>query len=464
MPVFNLSSKGETNPANFTNFLNDTVALKPFSKIALIGAQLCRKDNTQSITIPPNTVIFIRFNAYDIFPISLNLFGTAPLTLSLLAFCQLFNSFVPDNLALRRGVQLAIDSQDPGEDDNLRMIFYHTLDLLQDYEFHMYNNAEYARQYWNTCAGKALPTFGPGNTGIGNNQPQIKGTIGASEYCVAMGWNLNVYTPPTNQVNGNCFNLQLEHFEVENANSFIIGQPNLRGVEIAFGTGLQDTVSPTLLAEGPIVGTDRYNNPGAQWGNHIFNIQLNQNGDSVIKVWNHETGVLDTLLTTDYQPGEVWEIQTVPSNILDNGFRRKSYIRLARKRNNGLNYWYPGMPTTPGNSWFNNPNAKAAGVALYDFYVPTLAINNPAAIIEAYDLLTLNDLKVTGPRACAGFRDSDADPQADTQEVVNARYQNNSAAVIVLEGFSPITMLFYSEDMVRPNHLASNQLEGMFSN
>lgn len=438
MPVFNLSSKGETNPANFTNFLNDTVALKPFSKIALIGAQLCRKDNTQSITIPPNTVIFIRFNAYDIFPISLNLFGTAPLTLSLLAFVQLFNSFVPDNLALRRGVQLSIDSQDPGEDDNLRMIFYHTLDLLQDYEFHMYNNAEYARQYWNTCAGKALPTFGPGNTGIGNNQPQIKGTIGASEYCVAMGWNLNVYTPPTNQVNGNCFNLQLEHFEVENANSFIIGQPNLRGVEIAFGTGLQDTVTPTLLAEGPIVGTDRYNNPGAQWGNHIFNIQLNQNGDSVIKVWNHETGVLDTLLTTDYQPGEVWEIQTVPSNILDNGFRRKSYIRLARKRNNGLNYWYPGMPTTPGNAWFNNPNAKAAGVALYDFYVPTLAINNPAAIIEAYDLLTLNDLKVTGPRACAGFRDSDADPQADTQEVVNARYQNNSAAVIILEGFTPI--------------------------
>ena len=442
MPVFNLSSKGETNPANFTNYLNDTVSLKPFSKIALIGAQLCRKDETQLVIVPPNTTAYVRFNPYDIFAVNLNITPVNK-TYTLQAFITMFNGLVPDDLALRRGAQMTIDSQDAGEPDNLRLKFYHTLNILQDYEFHMYSgNRSYARQYWNTCqsqgAVKALPVFGPGNTGIGNNQPQIKGTIGASEYCVAMGWNLNVYTPPPTQVNGGCFNLQLENFEVENANSFIIGQPNLRGVEIAFGTGLQDTVTPTLLLEGPIVGTPRYNNPGAQWGNHIFNIQLNQNGDSVIKVWNNDTLNLDTILTTDYNPGEVWEVQTVASALENRTFRKRSYIQLARKRSNGLTYWFPNQPTTPANSWFNNPNSKATGVALYDFYVPSLAFNNAEAIKERYDFFTMKNLKITGPRACAGFRDSDPSPQADTQEVVNARYQNNDAAVIVLEGFTPI--------------------------
>ena len=62
-----------------------------------------------------------------------------------------------------------------------------------------------ARQYWNTCTGQALPTFGPGNTGVGNNQPQIRGTLGATQYAIAMGFDLNKYTVPPNQVNGNAF-------------------------------------------------------------------------------------------------------------------------------------------------------------------------------------------------------------------------------------------------------------------
>jgi len=437
MPIFNLSSKGESNHSNFTNFLNDTVTIKPFSKIALIGAQLCRKDETQTITIPPNTVIFIRFNAYDIFPICLNCFGTAPLTLSLLAFCQSFNSQIPDNTALRRGVQLTIDSQDPGEPDNLRMVFYHTLNLLQDYEVHMYNNAEYARQYWNTCTGQALPTFGPGNTGVGNNQPQIRGTLGATQFAVAMGFDLNKYTVPTNQVNGNAFNLQLEQFEIENQNSFIIGQPNIPGLEIVFGRGTNDTA--TNMSAGPIFGTGQYNNPGAAWGNVLLKIELKANGDSVLQVYNSTTNQLDTLLTGGYNPGEVWEVMAValdaPINV-----RKKAYFRVGRKRSNGLAYWFFNTPAAPASMWFNNPNSKASGLALNEFYTPSLTQRSAPVLDALFTAKNMDSLlKVTGPRACAGHGgDTSLDAQANTEEVVNARYFNNAAGPDVLEAFTAI--------------------------
>ena len=437
MPIFNLSSKGETNHANFTNYLNDTVSLKPFSKIALIGAQICRKDETQMIIIPPNTVIFVRFNAYDIHPFSFNTFGTANQTLSLLAFCQLFNSGFPDNRALRRGCQLTIDSQDPGEADNLRLVFYHTINLLQDYEKHMYNNVEYARQYWNSCTGQALPTFGPSNLGVGNNQPQIRGTLGATQFAVAMGFDLNTYTVPTNQVNGNAFNLQLEQFEVENQNSFIIGQPNIPGLEIVFGRGLND--STTNMSQGPIFGTRQYNNPGETWGNVLLKIELQADGDSVLQVYNSTTNQLDTLLTGGYNPGEVWEVMAVSLDAPIN-FRKKAYFRVGRKRSNGLAYWFFNTPLLPGNLWFNNPNSKATGLGLNEFYVPSLTQTNPAILDVEFTNKGMDSiLRVTGPRACAGHSgDTSGDAQANTDEVVNARYFNNTGTVDVLEGFTAL--------------------------
>jgi len=437
MPIFHLSSKGELNHANFSNFLNDTVALKPFSKIALIGAQLCRKDETQSVTFAPNTVIYIRFNPYDVFPICMNCFGTAPLTLSLSAFTKQFNSFIPDNTALRRGVQLTIDSQDPGEADNLRMVFYHTLNLLQDYEFHMYNNREYARQYWNTCTGQAVPTFGPSNTGVGNNQPQIKGTIGATQYAVAMGFDLNKYTVPASQVNGNAFNLQLEQFELENQNSFIIGQANLKGVEVVFGRGTND--SATNMSEGPIFGTNNYNNPGQTWGNVLLKMAFQADGDSVLQVYNSTTQQLDTIQTSLYNPGEVWEVMAVSTDAPIN-VRKKAHFRVGRKRTNGLAYWFYNTPTNPGSLWFNNPNTKAGGIALNEFYIPALT-ETSAIVLDALALSTqfTTALKVTGPRACAGHGgDTSGEAQANTEEVVNARYFNNTGTVDLLEGFTAL--------------------------
>ena len=436
MPVFNLSSKGETNHANFVNYLNDTVTLKPFSKIALIGAQLCRNNETQTVTIPPDTVFNIRFNPYDVLAIVLNNFGTTNLNLSLLAFCQLVNSRLPDNLALRRGVQLTIDSQDPGEPDNLRMVFYHTINLLQDYEVHMYNNKDYARQFWNSCTGQALPTFGPGNTGLGNNQPQIRGTLGATQFAVAMGFDTNKYTVPVNQVNKNAFNLQLEQFEVENQNSFIIGQANIPGLEIVFGRGLNDTV--TNMTQGPIFGTRQYDNPGETWGNVLLKIQLQANGDSVLQVYNSNTNQLDTLLTGGYNPGEIWEVMAVALDAPIN-FRKKAYFRVGRKRSNGLAYWFPNTPTTPGSLWFNNPNSKASGLALNEFYIPSLTQQSATVLDALFITKNMNSLlQVTGPRACAGHGgDTSGETQANTEEVVNARYYNNTGTVDVLEGFNP---------------------------
>ena len=436
MPIFNLSSKGETNHANFTNYLNDTVSLKPFSKIALIGAQICRKDETQTVTIPPNTVIYVRFNPYDIYPICLNCFGTAPLTLSLLAFCQTFNAAIVDNTALRRGVQLTIDSQDPGEADNLRMVFYHTINLLQDYEVHMYNNREYARQYWNSCTGQALPTFGPGNAGTANNQPQIRGTLGATQFAVAMGFDTNKYTVPVNQVNKNAFNLQLEQFEVENQNSFIIGQANIPGIEIVFGRGINDTV--TNMSQGPIFGSRQYNNPGETWGNVLLKIQLQANGDSVLQVYNSTTNVLDTLLTGGYNPGEVWEVMAVALDA-PISVRKKSYFRVGRKRSNGLAYWFFNTPSSPGSMWFNNPNSAAVGLGLNEFYVPSLIQTDPALLYADFINKGMDSvLRITGPRATAGHSgDTSGETQANTIETVNARYFNNAAGPDVLEGFAP---------------------------
>ena len=436
MPIFHLSSKGESNHSNFSNFLNDTVALKPFSKIALIGAQLCRKDEKQTITIPPNAKAFVRFNPYDIIPIFLNV-GTTPVTFNLLTFAQTFN-LSTNGFALRKSANMIIDTEDPDpEDENLKLVFFHTLSPLIDYEQHMYLNAAYKRQYWNTCTGQAVPTFGPSNTGVGNNQPQIKGTIGATQYAVAMGWDLNKYTVPPNQANGSAFNLQLEQFELENQNSFIIGQANLKGVEVVFGRGTND--SATNMSEGPIFGTNQYNNPGETWGNVLLKMQFKADGDSVLSVYNSNTSNLGVLLTSLYNPGEVWEVMAVstddPTNV-----RKKAAFRVGRKRTNGLAYWFYNTPTSPGSYWFNNPNSKAGGIALNEFYIPALT-ETSATVLDALALSTqfTTALKVTGPRACAGHGgDTSGDPQANTEEVVNARYFNNTGTVDVLEGFTAL--------------------------
>lgn len=432
MPLFNLTSFGKSNHAKFENYLNDTVTLRPYSEIALVGAQLARVNEQQRIIIPPDTIVLVRFNPYDIFPISLNAGGASNLTLDLQGLATTFNGLMPDNTAILRGCSMIVETNDPEEEDNARFVFYYTINVQTDYETFMYNgNANYKRQYWNNITGQNLPIFAPGNTGINNNQPSIRGNPADTSYGIAMGFDLNKYTVPPNQVNGHVFNLQLEQFELENQNTWTIGQPSLKTVSISFGKATNS--DPTTVSTGPVIGTPGYDNPGGEPGNLLFNIEYRTNGDAEIKVFNDDTQVMDTLVLSDYQPGEVWELMCVKTP--PNGPRSQGYFRLGRKKSNGLAYYFPNMPTNPATHSYNNINSAAVGVALNLFYEPSLTATG--AVSEGlFNANDMKNLRITGPRAVSGFAgDTSGEAQANTLEVVNGRYFNNLAGPDVLEGF-----------------------------
>tara|TARA_R110002020_G_scaffold49009_2_gene139910 strand:- start:15 stop:2759 length:2745 start_codon:yes stop_codon:yes gene_type:complete len=431
MPLFNLTSFGKTNHAKFENYFNDTVTLKPYSEIALVGAQIARKNENQRVIVPPDTIIMVRFNPYDLFPVSLNAGGAANLSLTLTAFATIFNGLIPDNTALQRGCRMIVETNDPEEDDNARFQFFYTGNQTLDYETFMYGNANYKRQYWNNITGQNLPIFGPGNTGIGNNQPSIKGDLADTSYGIAMGFDLNNYSPPTNQINNHVFNLQLEQFEVENQNEWIIGQPALRTITMSFGKATNS--DPTTVSTGPVIGTPGYDNPNGEPGNLLFNLEYRPDGNCQVLVFNKNTADMQQIVLSNYQPGEVWELMCVKTS--PNGPRSQGYFRLGRKMTNGLAYYFPNLPTTPANHWYNNPNSKAVGVALNQFYTPSLT-STGAQATALFNNNDMKNLRITGPRACSGFDgDLSGDAQANTQEVVNARYFNNQAGPDVLEGY-----------------------------
>ena len=435
MPLFNLTSFGKTNHAKFENYFNDTVTLKAFSEIALVGAQIARKNERQRVVIPPDTILLVRYNPYDIFPVTLNASGTANLILTLQELATSFNGLVPDNTALLRGCRMIVETNDPEEDDNARFQFFYTANKLDDYETFMYNgNANYKRQYWNLITGKNLPLFGPGNTGINNNQPSIKGALADTSYAIAMGFDLNNYSPPTNQVNNHVFNLQLEQFELENQNQWIIGQPALRTVTMSFGKATNS--DPTTVSTGPVIGTPGYDNPGQAPGNLLFNLEYRPNGNCQVQVFNSNTQAMTQIVLSNYQPGELWELMCVKTS--PNGPRSQGYFRLGRKMTNGLGYYFPNRPTTPASHSYNNVNSKAIGVALNQFYSPSLTSDGPTNQ-GLFNATNMNNLRITGPRACSGFDgDLSGDAQANTLETVNARYLNNQPGPDVLEGYTHV--------------------------
>tara|TARA_R110001606_G_scaffold366702_1_gene521953 strand:- start:3520 stop:6270 length:2751 start_codon:yes stop_codon:yes gene_type:complete len=432
MPLFNLTSFGKTNHAKFENYFNDTVTLKAYSEIALVGAQIARKNENQRIIVPPDTILMVRFNPYDLFPVTLNAAGTANLSLTLTELATAFNGLVPDNTALLRGCRMIVETNDPEEDDNARFNFFYTVNNKDDYETFMYDgNANYKRQYWNLITGQNLPIFGPGNTGINNNQPSIKGDLANTSYAIAMGFDLNKYAPPVNQINNHVFNLQLEQFELENQNQWILGQPSLKTISISLGKATNS--DPTTVSTGPVIGTPGYDNPGGEPGNLLFNIEYRPDGNAEIKVFNTNTQNMTQIVLSDYEPGELWELMCVKTS--PNGPRSQGYFRLGRKKSNGLAYYFPNMPTTPANHWYNNPNSKAVGVALNLFY--SLSLTGTGAYAEAlFNANDMKNLRITGPRACSGFDgDLSGEAQANTPEVVNARYFNNQAGPDVFEGY-----------------------------
>jgi len=435
MPLFNLTSFGKTNHAKFENYFNDTVTLKAFSEIALVGAQIARKNERQRVVIPPDTILLVRYNPYDVFPVTLNAGATANLILTLQELATSFNGLVPDNTALLRGCRMIVETNDPEEEDNARFSFFYTNNKLDDYETFMYNgNANYKRQYWNLITGKNLPIFGPGNTGIGNNQPSIKGDLADTSYGIAMGFDLNKYGPPPNQINNHVFNLQLEQFELENQNQWIIGQPSLKTISISLGKATNS--DPTTVSTGPIIGTPGYDTPGQAPGNLLFNLEYRPDGNCQVKVFNTNTQDMTQIVLSDYQPGELWELMCVKTS--PNGPRSQGYFRLGRKKNNGLAYYFPNLPTTPASRSYNNANSVAVGVALNLFYSPSLTSDGPGGQ-ALFNANNMKDLRITGPRACSGFDgDLSGEAQANTPEVVNARYLNNQAGPDVLEGYTHV--------------------------
>ena len=83
MSLITLSSKHENDPSKFSNYFNDMIDIQPFSYICLVKAQIVREKNQTLISIPPNTVLNIRYNCYDVSQIIINNGGGEPIVFTL---------------------------------------------------------------------------------------------------------------------------------------------------------------------------------------------------------------------------------------------------------------------------------------------------------------------------------------------------------------------------------------------
>ena len=81
--LINLSSQNETDPARFTNHFSDAVEIKPFSYVCLVKGQVLRTKEQKQIAIPPDTVMYVRWTAYDVGRLTLNDGGTSNLVFTL---------------------------------------------------------------------------------------------------------------------------------------------------------------------------------------------------------------------------------------------------------------------------------------------------------------------------------------------------------------------------------------------
>ena len=412
-----LSSDNQLDPTKFSNTFSESLTIKPFSKICLIKGQITKFDTGKKIKIDAGTVLNIRFTPYDVVQIILN--PGADTVYTLPEFISTVRGLLPDGTALNRGGSFVDVTGTEVAAADLEWVFYWT-GLSPDYETFMYNNAEYRRLFLAAFTGKAMPKTGPSNLGAGFNQTQIGG--GTGNYACGTAWDITKYTPPPNQVNGFAHNMLLED-KGDATTNWVLAQPNIRNLHVTFGNG---THNGTAYTDAPIIGTDRYQQPGGTWGNALLDIHYRTNGLYLVKYFNVAQNNFETVVTDlPYQPGDTWELSAlgISGNTGQRDFKRYFSFNAELKRSNGLQYWIPGRTNvTAGNTvmvlndtinFSNNPYA----LTLEQYYTDYLDLELDAQKTRYFEKNMDTTWLGTGPRFVAGNNtDNSGETRANSAE------------------------------------------------
>ena len=413
--LIKLSSDNETDPTKFSNNFSEGMIIKPFSKVCLIKGQITRIDQGQKLDIQAGTIINVRFSPYDIIQLTLN--PTADTIYTIKEFCEYVHILLPDNTSWNRGAQFVDVSKDLTTNADLEFRFYFT-GVTPNLQTFLYNNVDYKRLYLAEVNGRPMPRTGPGNLGAGNNQTQIGG--GTGDYAVGVAWNPAKYTPPPNQINKDAMNMIIEGQAPLTRTTWIIGQPDLKNLKITFGNATHDGTNYTVA---PIVGTDPYANPGANWGNMILDISFLTDGTYNIDYFNASTNNMEQVVTGGiYNPGDIWELSGVGSGILIDP-DRYMYLNSYVKRGNGLAYWIPGKTALDSGDTamtLNEGSGVGYTLTLEQFYTTHINQGFMANLLRFDDLAMNTTWLATGYRYTAGIgTDNSGEPQANSEQKAN---------------------------------------------
>jgi hypothetical protein len=370
--LINLSSLNEPDPARFHNDFFDSIVIPKNSYICLVKAQIIRTKEQKQVTIPPDTVMYVRWTAYDISQLILNPTGTENLVLTMTGLVNYINSRwatmgFPSGYVLEALVE---DTEGLGNDEKIELKFVATVfeegvvdfrwkdEVYADHGGNNYFIVKYGQCYDDN---NALIAFPPG----GNVPGEDLQLFFSSDAAFATGaiWDTTTRTSNVNQVNKDAFSLltteilsptQLNGYTPMN---YYINQPNAT-LNISFGVSTTNANTPIEYLTGPYVGNSNFN-PGHVTKSNILSLEYEgAQGTLQAKLFNDELGAFETN-SVNYKPGDYFEVYSLVDHegaidMIDP--QRAFYMNVNHYSSNGLVFAYQGnlgsIQDRPGNGSF----------------------------------------------------------------------------------------------------------------
>jgi len=375
--LINLSSLNEPDPARFKNDFFDSIVIKKNSYMCLVKAQIIRTKEQKQVSIPPNTIMYVRWTAYDIGDLTLNENGTENLVLSMSGVVEYINGLW-SNLGFPAGYvieALVEDAVGDGNDEKVELKF-----LANEYDEGVvdfrWKNEVYAdhggNNYFTVKYGQciddnsALIAFPPGGNAPGDDIQYFFSN--ANQFACGAIWDTVTRTSNENQVNKDAFNLlTTEILSPTRLNgytpmNFYINQPNAK-VNISFGVSTTNANTPIQYLTGAYVGSLNFN-PGHATKSNILSLEYEAvQGTLAAKVFNDELGASETN-SVDYRPGDYFEVYSLVDHegaidMIDP--QRAFYMNVNHYRNSGCVFAYQGnlgsiVDRPGGNNFFLSAN------------------------------------------------------------------------------------------------------------
>ena len=247
--LINLSSLNEPDPARFKNDFFDSIVIPKNSYLCLVKAQIIRTKQQKQVSIPPDTIMYVRWTAYDISQLQLNPSGTENLILNMTGLVNYINSRwatmgFPSGYVLEALVE---DVEGLGNDEKIELKFLANVfeEGVVDFRWKEEVYADdggnnYFTVKYGQCIddNSALIAFPPGGNVPGDDIQYFFSN--ADQFACGAIWDTTTRTPNDNQFNKNAFNLlTTEILSPTRINgytpmNYYINQPNSK-LNISFG-------------------------------------------------------------------------------------------------------------------------------------------------------------------------------------------------------------------------------------